>query len=148
MKKSSIQAFILVVIAFLIIGGLITIENNEERKFVLSQDDISNINNKDIEKLSLNIFYKDGNVYIEYYLKDKQVQLAKYYDGSKEVDLQGLEAFKFINRKLLSLNFKLPESVLVDLILNDLGLDSDFTKFNLKVQYINGDTVDLNILEY
>ena len=148
MGKASMQAFILVIIAFLIIGGLISIENSEEEIFALSDEQIANLNNKEIEKLSLNIMYDEGNVFTEYYLRDGKVQVAKYLNDFENIDYEGLDAFKFINRNLLSLNFKTPESVLVDMILNDLHLSNNFNKFHLRVEYFNGDLIDIDTMEY
>lgn len=114
--------------------------NLKEDKFHTNNVNSSKDSKPSIEDFNLRVIYGSEEVSLIY--KDDNASFKDEHTGKILTNSETKELF---NRSIKDIDFKAPESQLVDVLLYELNLPSDFNQIHLKIQYTNNEILEYNI---
>lgn len=114
-------------------------DESNNRIDIQSEKDVNiyKFNPKDYRDYSLEVEYNDYEVEVDYERKEGMVQ-AKYVNKKTGKKIKGPDAALLIESKLLTIDYGAGEEDIINTILSNLNLDSNYREFELEIDFVDG----------
>lgn len=100
--------------------------------------------NDELREFQLEINYGSNEVEFDYEVHGNSFE-AEYKNELTNERVYGEEAKKIYEDNLKEIDFSAPQSQVVDMILNNLGLKEDFDQFEIEVEYNDNSKIEFKI---